>query len=277
MNNEPNMWYSAMASALDTLLSHLASVLPSLTAALLILIVGYILAKIVKKSISSLLKKAGTEKLSNLTGMDEQLHRFGSGVTISDILATLGYWVVLLIFIVTAAESLGLPQLTNTIDAFVLFLPKLVATTFILLFGLAAANFAKDLVYKSAHSAGFDFAKPVSKLVYGLLVLLVASLAISQLEIDTGLLDMMIVIVLGAIGVGAAISLGLGSRSTSENIMHSLYIADLVKSGDLVTLKNGVKGSVETIGAIATTIRVSEKSLIVINNKAFLDQLEIRS
>lgn len=277
MSTEPNMWYQAFASALDTLLSHVAAIVPSLVAALIIIVVGYFIAKIVRVSVAAVLARVGIEKLSKATGIEDQLRRFGSDVTISYVIATVVYWTILLIFAVTAAESLGLPQLTATIDSFVLFLPKIIATAFILLFGLAAANLAKEMVYKSARSAGFDFAKPVSKIVYGLLVLLVASLAINQLEIETALLDTMISIVLAAIGVGAAISLGLGSRSTSENIMYSLYIADHVQPGDNVTLKTGIKGEVETIGAVATTVRVSDKSLMVINNREFLDQLEVRS
>ena len=78
----------------------------------------------------------------------------------------------------------------------------------------------KSTVYESAKSAGFDFARPLSKVSFALVVILTLSLTIGQLEIETRLLDAIIIIVLAALGVGAAISLGLGSRSASENIVY---------------------------------------------------------
>jgi small-conductance mechanosensitive channel len=81
--------------------------------------------------------------------------------------------------------------------------------------------------------------------------------------------------VLAALGVGAAISLGLGSRSASENIVYSIYIADTVKIGDKVTISDGTSGDVVEIGAVATTIRTQDESLKVVDNKTFLSGLSI--
>jgi small-conductance mechanosensitive channel len=160
-------------------------------------------------------------------------------------------------------------------DQFLRFIPKLVAATLILLFGLAAASLIKSTVYESAKSAGFDFARPLSKVSFALVVVLTLSLTIGQLEIETRLLDAIIIIVLAALGVGAAISLGLGSRSASENIVYSIYIADTVKIGDKVTISDGTSGEVVEIGAVATTIRTQDESLKVVDNKAFLSGLSI--
>lgn len=275
MNEENNMWYSAISSALDTLLSHVASVLPSLVAALIILIAGFMLSKLIKVGIKSILDRAGIEKLSASTGIQSQLKRFGEHATLTGLIAGLVFWIIFLLFIVTAAETLGFPQLTATIDSFVLFLPKLIVAALILLFGLAAANMAKAYVFKSASEAGFDFAKPLSNIIYALLILLVSSIAIGQLEIETRLLDTLIAVAFAAMGLGSAISMGLGSQKVSENIMYSIYIADLVKEGDHVILKDGSKGEIETIGAVATTLISEDDSRRIIKNQEFLDQLVV--
>lgn len=275
MNEDKNMWYSAIASALDTLLSHIASVLPSLFAATLIIIAGLIIAKIIKVTIVSLLERAGIETLAASTGIQVQLRRFGKSATLTRLISGLIFWIVFLLFLVTAAETLGFPQLTSTIDSFVIFLPKLIAAALILLFGLAAANIAKEYVHKSASDAGFDFAKPLSNIIYALLILLVSSIAIGQLEIETRLLDTLIAVAFAAMGLGSAISMGLGSRNVSENIMYSIYIADLVSEGDDVILKGGFKGEVQSIGAVAIVLTEKDGSKRIIKNEDFLDQLVI--
>ena len=100
-------------------------------------------------------------------------------------------------------------------------------------------------------------------------------MTINQLDIDTVLLDTIIAIALATLGVGTAISLGLGSREASQNIIYSLYISDTVKVGDSVTTKDGIKGDVVEITAVVTIIRTSDESLKVIDNKRFLDGLTI--
>ena len=190
-------------------------------------------------------------------------------------MAVLVFWITFLVFIVTAADSLGLSQLGETMDQFLRFIPKIIAATLILLFGLAAANLIKNAIYNAAKAAEFDFARPLSKAAYGLVAILTLSLTINQLDIDTVLLDTIIAIALATLGVGTAISLGLGSREASQNIIYSLYISDTVKVGDSVTTKDGIKGDVVEITAVVTIIRTSDESLKVIDNKRFLDGLTI--
>ena len=275
MKEDISVWFQAISGSLETLLSQFAAFLPGLLAAIVILLIGYSIARILRFGVAAILKKVGVDKLGVATGIDDQLSKLGDKASISYALSLMVFWVVFLVFIVTAADSLGLSQLGQTMDQFLRFIPKLIAATLILLFGLAAANLIKSTVYESAKSAGFDFARPLSKVSFVLVVVLTLSLTIGQLEIETRLLDAIIIIVLGALGVGAAISLGLGSRSASENIVYSIYIADTVKIGDKVTTKDGTSGEIVEIGAVTTTIRVKDESLKLIDNKAFLSGLSI--
>jgi small-conductance mechanosensitive channel len=273
--NESNSFYSSVNDALANIFNGFIEFAPSIVAAILLIVLGYIVAKIVKKSLNVILKRIGLNTLSDSTGINEQLSRFGDNVTLNDVLANTIYWIIFLLFFAAAINTLGLTQLTLAINGFVAFLPKLISAMLVLVFGISAANFAKNFIFKSCQSMGFDFAKPVSKVVYGILLLLVLSLTISQLEFETELLNTMISIALAAIGIGAAISIGLGSKSTSENIMYSLYVGEILSIGDSVTLKNGTSGIVDSIGAIATLIRLENNALVAIKNNQILDELTI--
>ncbi|MFY0640066.1 MAG: hypothetical protein JXR16_03395 [Bermanella sp.] len=277
MNESSNVWYTAFSQAITTLLEHIAAILPNVFAAIFMLLVGYGLAKISKIAIQKILEKANINTLSKATGIDEQLQRFGSQFTLSYIISSLIFWIILLVFAISAADTLGLPQLTKTIDTFILFIPKILASLIILLLGLAAANLAKNMVAKAGKSAGLEFAAPLSKIVYGLLIVLIFSVSIGQLDINTVLLDTMVAIALAALGLGVAISLGLGSKSTSENIMYSLYINDLVDIGSQVKLKDGFSGEVIEIGPVATVVSHHKHGRRIIKNADFIDALELVS
>ena len=275
MKDKVSIWFEAVSGSLETLLSAFAAFIPSLLAAIIILLVGYIVSRILRTVVGAILRKIGVDKLADSTGIDEHLGRLGKKASVSNGLALLVFWIVFLIFIVSAADSLGLDQLGETIDQFIVYIPKIFAATLILLLGLAAASLIKNLVHNSAKSAGFDFAKPLSKAAFALVAILTISLTIGQLEIETRLLDTIVGIVLAALGIGCAISLGLGSRRASENIVYSVYIAEAVKIGDKVTLKDGLSGSVVEIGAVVTTIRTEDESLKLVDNQDFLSGLSI--
>ncbi|MBU3019560.1 mechanosensitive ion channel [Paraglaciecola agarilytica] len=275
MKENISIWFEAVSGSLAALFEEVAGFLPSLVAALIILLIGYFVSRLLRFAVSSILKKVGVDKLAQATGIDQQLSKFGKNVCVSSTLAVLVFWITFLVFIVTAADSLGLSQLGETMDQFLRFIPKIIAATLILLFGLAAANLIKNAIYNAAKAAEFDFARPLSKAAYGLIAILTLSLTINQLEIDTVLLDTIIAIALATLGVGTAISLGLGSREASQNIIYSLYISDTVKVGDSVTTKDGIKGDVVEITAVVTIIRTSDENLKVIDNKRFLDGLTI--
>lgn len=275
MKNNLDLWYDAVAAALSTLLEQFAAFIPSFLAATVILVIGYIVAKLVKVSVSALLKKAELKQLVDSTGINEQLGRFGNKTTASSIISSMFFWIIMLLFVVTAADSLSLAQLSNTIDRFILFVPKIIAAIFIGIFGLVIANLFKAVVYDSAKAAGFDFAEPASKVAFAIIVTITVSLAISQLEIDTKLLNYVVSIAIASLGLGAALSLGLGSKNASEQIIYSVYIADLVKVGDKVTLSNGTQGVVKEIGAVATKIAITDSESLIINNKDFVNLLKI--
>jgi len=276
MKENVGMWYQAMSSSLESLLEKFMGALPSIVAAIFLLLIGYFIAKILRKAIKVALVKIGIEKLANSSGINDALKKIDKDFTVSSFIAHLVFWIVLLVFFVSAADSTGMSSLSETIDQFISFIPKIIAATLILLLGLVIANFAKRVIYNSASSAGFDFAKPVSNAIYALILVLVISLTIGELEIETRLLDLVITVIIASLGIAVALSLGLGSRGPSENVLYSIYIADTVSLSDRVELKDGTVGTVAKMSAVSTVIELDDGSQRVINNRDFLDGLTIK-
>ena len=115
------------------------------------------------------------------TGVNKMLARVGINSSVSDLTGKVAYWFILLTFVVSASESLGLARVSSTLDAITLYLPKVVGAALILLGGLLLSHLVNGVVRGTAESMGMEYASGLGRFVQGLLVIITVSLAIGQL------------------------------------------------------------------------------------------------
>lgn len=269
MIEEIDVWTETIVAAMTTMWSKIAGNLPNLLAAIIIMKIGYFAARFVGFVLSRVLKKIGFDAHSDKVGVTGTLSRAGIRLKSSEIVGALAFWIIIPTFLVTAMESLGLPRVSATIDEVVLYLPKVIAAAVIFVIGLFLASFLRDLVRSGAESLGVDYAKPLGSAAYAVLFVVIISLSINELEIENELLNRVIAILLGAIGVALALSLGLGTRDLSANPMAGHYACDLYASGASIEMENCV-GIVDRVGVVKTTIKCDDASLMTVANASLL-------
>ena len=265
-----NVWGETIVTVMTTLWIKIAGFLPNLAGAILLLLIGYFISRFVSFILAKGLDKAGFNKLSDKVGVAATLGRANIKLGAAEIVGKLAFWVIMLTFLVTATETLGLPRVSETLDEFILYLPKVIGAALVLIIGLFVAHFVRDLIRSSAEGIGVEYAKPLSAAVHGVLFIVVVSLAIGQLEIDTGLLDTVISILIAAIGVAVAISLGLGTRELAANILAGVYARDLYRAGDVMEL-NDIRGTLDSIGTVKTQIKQQDGSLVSVANGVLIN------
>ncbi|MEH6492641.1 mechanosensitive ion channel family protein [Halopseudomonas sp.] len=262
---EFDVWSQSFVAAMTTLWSKVASFVPDLIAALFIILLGFVIAKVVDAVLSKGLAKVGLDRLMGGAGVNKMLARIGITASVSSIIGKVAYWFVVLTFLVSAAESLGLARVSSTLDVFTLYLPKVFGAALILLAGLLLSHLVNGVVKGAAESMGVDYAAGLGRFVQGLLVIITVSLAIGQLQIETALLNMVIAIVLITFGTAAALALGLGSRQTVSQIIAGIYVRELYQVGDYIKV-GGVEGSIEEIGTVKTSILTEDGELVSVAN-----------
>lgn len=269
MKEEMSIWTETVLTIMTTLWGKVAGFIPHLVAAIVVLITGYFIAKAIGFLLGGVLKRVGFDRLSDKVGVAATLQRSGIALSSAEIVGRLGFWIIMLTFLVTATESLGLPRVSATIDEFVLYLPRVIAAAIIMIVGLFVAHFTRDLVRGSAEGIGVEYASPLGTAVYGVIFIIIVSLAINALEIETALLNSVISILIAALGVAVALSLGLGTRELATNITAGVYVRDLFEKGE--TLKFGdLEGVVEEVGAVKTIVRHADGSKSSIANTELL-------
>lgn len=264
-----NVWGETLVTMMTTLWGKVAGFLPNLLAAVVLVVAGYYLARLLGFVVSRGLARIGLDSLSQHVGIAPTLERAGIKLQASEILGRIVFWIVALLFLITATETLGLPRVSETLDEFLLYLPRVLGAALIVIVGLYIAHFVRDLVRSGAEGLGVDYARPLGATAYGVLFIVVVSLAIGQLDVDTLLLDSIVAILIAAIGIAAALSLGLGTRDLSTNILAGVYARDLYAAGDKIELGD-IAGTLESIGTVKTQIRLADEKVVSIANRAMI-------
>lgn len=183
------------------------------------------------------------------------------------------YWFVLLVFLVSAAESLGLARVSATLDMLALYVPKVFGAALILLVGVLLAQLVNGLVRGAAEGVGLDYASGLGRIAQGLVIIIIISVAIGQLEVKTELLNYVIAIALISVGLAVALALGLGSRELVSQILAGIYVRELYEVGQQVRLDGlQLEGTIEEIGTAKTLLLTEDGELVSIANRVLLEQ-----
>lgn len=268
---ELDTWSQSFVAAMTTLWTKIASFIPDLIAALLIVLLGLVVAKVTDTLLSKGFAKIGLDRLMSGAGVAKLLGRAGIAAPVSQVIGKIAYWFIVLTFVISAAETLGLARVSSTLDAFALYLPKVFGAALILLAGLLLSHIVNGIVRGAAESIGVDYAQGLGRFAQGLLVIITVSLAIGQLQIETALLNTVIAIVLVSFGAAAALALGLGSREVVGQIIAGVYIRELYQVGDRIRVGD-VEGIIDEIGTVKTSVVADDGSIVSVSNRVLLDE-----
>ena len=266
-----NVWGETIVAIMTALWGEIAGFLPNLFGAILLLVIGYFVAKTVRFVVSKALDRAGFDDLSTRVGVTATLEKASIKLSASDIVGKICFWIIILVFLITATETLGLPRISETLDELLLYLPKVIAAALVVIIGLFVAHFMRDLVRSGAEGVGIQYARALGSTVYGVLFVVIISLAVSELEINTDLLNWVVSILLAAVGIAVALSLGLGTRDLARNILAGVYARDLYAAGTTIELE-GVEGVLEQIGTVKTQIKLKDDRVVSVANNVMIDQ-----
>ena len=151
-------WTQSLVGAMSALWQKIAAFIPNLIGALVVVILGFLVARLLDTLLSKLLAKLGLDRLMRGTGLNKMLARVGIKVPASALIGKIIYWFVLLVFLVSALESLGLERISATLDTLALYVPKVFAAALVLIAGILLAQLLNSLVSGAAEGVGIDYA-----------------------------------------------------------------------------------------------------------------------
>lgn len=190
--------------------------------ALLLLLVGMIVTRGVRAGVEQfLLEFLHVDEYTEKIKLNELLARLGFGRSPAFVLGFLVYWLILLVFLVSAANVVELTVLSELLQKFVLFIPKLIGAVLVLAGGLLFGHFLGEIVLNATTANKIQGAMALSKVMQFVVIVFAAIMALEQIGIDTTILTSSIQIILAAVGLGFAIAFGLGGRDVAAEMIRS--------------------------------------------------------
>ncbi|MEZ4985925.1 MAG: mechanosensitive ion channel [Saprospiraceae bacterium] len=261
----------------NTILGHLeqlGAVVPNLITAFAVLLVGFIIARILRKLISKVLAKTGIDKLAAQLNEVDMIANTRMEIKLSTMLASIVYYLIMFIFLMAAIEVLGMEAISNLMTDMINYLPKAIAAFFVFLLGIVLSDMVKKLVRTTCDSLGIASGKLLSNMVFYFLFLNVALVTMKQAELQTTFMENNISIILGGVILAFSIGYGLASRSLMSNMLSAYYNKDRFEVDDEITV-GGQRGKVIAMDNTSLTLRTEEGEVVVPLSKLSTEQYTI--
>ena len=268
-----------MDSVLDILrlqAYQLLTVIPALLKAIVVFLVGYIIAKGLYQIIRRLVAASGLDRLTDRL-LDIDLFRNADLKLVpSRVLAAIVYYFVLIVFTMAAVDALGMEMLSAMMADLVAYLPNAIVAFVILIGGIFLADFVKRLVVTTCRSLGIPSGNLIANAVFYFILLNIILISLSQAQLQTEFMENNISIILAGIAGAFAIGYGMASRHIMGNILASFYNRNQVHVGDEISI-DGKRGEVIALSSLSITLRSDDSEYTIPFSKVSSDGFEMHS
>lgn len=213
---------SLVVEPVQAFVNQLMAFLPTLAGALLLLLVGWVIAKAIEAITVRVFKTLALDKIADQVQLTQVLHKGGIKHKPSELIGVIVYWLVMLAVIMVVFNALQLTVAAELFQDLVTFMPNVIAALFILIVGMFAAAFISSTIRTAASNAGILQAHLMGQLTQTVVVIFAVVAALQQLRIP--FFGEVFLIILGGISLGCAIAFGLGCKDLAGR-----WVGDIVE------------------------------------------------
>jgi small-conductance mechanosensitive channel len=257
---EVSLWIETVSIAASRLLAQFVEFLPTLLGALLVLVVGWLGARMLRSAVRRFVRwlngffdrRVGPDKARAL--------RFSPAVV--QLLGNVTFWLIILFAVTLTTRILGLVAFSAWLDRVVAYLPTLLAGGLIILAGLVISTLARDLTAATIASARLAHAEVFARGVQGAILIMALVLGINQIGIDVTLLTTLIAILAAAVAGALALAFALGSRSFVSNLIGAHYLQQQYVPGQRARIGD-VEGEIVELTATGMVLATAQGRVTV--------------
>lgn len=221
----------AFQQAHDNFTHMLAEFLPRFLLMLVVILIGWVVAYLLKIIVRTILRVARIERMSEEAGASRLLRR-AELPTMSELVSRAVFWVVWLGFIIVGISFLGIGSLQQQIADLIALLPQIFVAFLIIFVGLLAANFFSRAALLAGVNAGVSSPRLLSGTVRIVIIFLALSMALEQVGLGRETMEIAFSIVFGAIMLGLAIAFGLGGRRLAGRLLERRFLREEQRERD---------------------------------------------
>ena len=257
-------------SILDRAAASLGESLPRLAGAVLLLLVGLLVAWFAGRVTRRLLLAVGVDRFAERVGVHDVIARAGFERSASVLLGRAVRIALVIVAVVASVSLLGLGALSLALNQLVLFVPRLFVALLLVVLGAVISDFVGDRVDRLADQMALP--GPLGPFARVTVLALFVLTALAQLGIPTGILLAVVAMVVIAAAVTFALAFGLGGREVARELSAGRYVGGAFALGQTITVGD-LRGQIVALERAATILRTPEGRTVRVPNHLLIESI----
>src|SRR5579863_1243892 len=252
------MSFQPVIDALTKILSDIINFIPRFVNGLIILIVGYLISRLVRWIVRLILREIRFDHLVQRTGITNALETLGVRIPLSEVIAQVVFFFLLLSFATSAVGLMGLAAVADLLQSVLRFVPRAISAGIIIIFGSMLARFLGAAITAVTENVNITYRRALGKIIEYAVLAFVIVLAISTLGVDTTILTSSLTIIIASTGLAIALTFALGAREAARNVIAGHYVRQNFQPGQQLTL-GGYSGRLRSTSGTYTVLETDEE------------------
>lgn len=212
-----------LISSFGDAFSMILGAIPRILGFIIIVAIGWFISSLMARAALGLLRAIRFDELMQRSGLADFMNKMGTGTNPAGIVAGLVKWIVRIVVLLVAFDTLGLPAVSDVMRQFLLWLPNLIVALVILFIGGIAARALGNVARGATAEGGFRNPETLSNVARTAVWAFAIVVAVNQLGIATNLINTLVTGLIGALALAAGLAFGLGGRDLAQRSLDSWY------------------------------------------------------
>ncbi len=212
----------AVVASWEEVISRLISFIPNLVAAIVILVVGWIVAILLDRLFDRILRSIGLQDLFESIKLEDLVSRTGIELDTTALLGRMVKWIVLIVAFLASAEVLGLESVAGFFDAILAYVPNVIVAVAVLVIAAVLAQFLAEVVRGSLRAGNLGYADFLSGVVRWSIWVFAILIALNQLGVARELIQTLFTGFVAMVAIAGGLAFGLGGQDYAQDLIESI-------------------------------------------------------
>lgn len=214
---------TTVLDSFQTVWQGLLQILPNVIAAIVILVIGWIIAAALAKLVRRIIEFTKVDEVINKAGLDKSMSEIGIDFNLAKLISWLVKWFILIVVLIAVAEVLRLSQITTFLQTIAFYIPNIIIAIVILFVGLVLGNFVYRVVSKAVQASKLSVAERFLAALAKWSIFVFALLAaLTHLKIAPELIQTLFTGLIGMLALAGGLAFGLGGKGAASDFIDKL-------------------------------------------------------
>ncbi len=217
-------WSDVLFASFQNLGLKVVDFLPVILSALVVLLLGLIIASILRRVAQKITRLVRLDSLMSSLGAEQELSNLGFKMKFSKLIGLIVKWFVIIATLIAVADILHVPQISQFLERIVLYIPNVLVAVIILAIGIIASRFVFNLTKRGMETAKLSSysADILGRIGKWAIIVFTVMAALVQLGVGSDLIQILFTGLVFMFALAGGLAFGLGGRQKASEIIDKL-------------------------------------------------------